>query len=85
MAMGMIWIRFDMFAQYGVDALNEQPETEETVKKWNKGFWMKMRKRMGTPSSYGFNLYDDIDIDLKELRKDLYENYGPIIQLIVSW
>jgi hypothetical protein len=79
------WIRLDTFAQYGVDALEEQPETDATVKTWNRSFWMKMRTSMGTRSPYGFNLFDDISMpELSEWRNDIYKKYGPTIQLMVS-
>lgn len=83
MALGIAWIRLNTFAQYGVAALEEQPETEATVKSWNRNFWMKMRTTMGSPSPYGFNLFDNIDINIAEWRNDIYTNYGPTIQIIV--
>ncbi|GAN06987.1 hypothetical protein MAM1_0144c06477 [Mucor ambiguus] len=84
MAIGILVVRLDMFAQYGVEALEEQPETDATVKSWNRNFWMKMRTTMGTRSPYGFNLFDDIDISLNEWKTDLYTKYGPTIQIILS-
>lgn len=85
MAIGILVVRLDMFAQYGVEALEEQPETDATVKSWNRNFWMKMRTTMGTRSPYGFNLFDDIDISVNEWKTDLYTKYGPTIQIIVSF
>ncbi|KAF1803376.1 hypothetical protein V8B55DRAFT_1504990 [Mucor lusitanicus] len=84
MAIGILVVRLDMFAQYGVEALEEQPETDATVKSWNHNFWMKMRTTMGTRSPYGFNLFDDIDISVNEWKTDLYTKYGPTIQIILS-
>lgn len=84
MALGIVRIRLDTFAQYGVQALEEQPETEATVKSWNRNLWMKMRTTMGSPSPYGFNLFDNIDINIMEWRNDIYTNYGPIAQVILS-
>jgi hypothetical protein len=84
LAIGILVVRLDMFAQYGVDALEEQPETDATVKSWNRNFWMKMRTTIGTRSPYGFNLFDDIDISVNEWKTDLYTKYGPTIQIIVS-
>jgi hypothetical protein len=79
-------IRLDTFAQYGVDVLEEHPETDATVKSWNRSFWMKMRTTMGTRSSYGFNLFDDISmLELSEWRNDIYKKYGPTFQLMVSF
>ncbi|KAI8643547.1 hypothetical protein BD408DRAFT_414752 [Parasitella parasitica] len=84
MVIGLLVVRFDMFAQYGIEALGEQPETDATVKSWNRNFWMKMRTSMGTRSPYGFNLFDDIDISVTEWRADLYTKYGPKTQIILS-
>ncbi|CAO3624615.1 unnamed protein product [Mucor hiemalis] len=84
MALGIVWIRLDTFAQYGVEALEEQPETEATVKSWNRNLWMKMRTTIGSPSPYGFNLFDNIDINIMEWRNDIYTSYGPIAQVILS-
>lgn len=84
LAIGISVVRLDMFAQYGVEALEEQPETDATVKSWNRNFWMKMRTTIGTRSPYGFNLFDDIDISVTEWKTDLYKKYGPTIQIIVS-
>ncbi|KAL9547032.1 hypothetical protein MBANPS3_006374 [Mucor bainieri] len=84
MAIGILVVRLDMFAQYGVEALEKQPETDATVKSWNRNFWMKMRTTMGTRSPYGFNLFDDIDISVDEWKTDLYTKYGPTIQIILS-
>ena len=84
MAIGIAWIRLETFAEYGVETLEKQPETEATVKSWNRNFWMKMRTTIGTPSPYGFNLYDNVDINISEWRNEIYTNYGPTMQLIVS-
>lgn len=84
MAIGIAWIRLDAFAQYGIDALEEQPETDATVKSWNRGFWMKMRTTTGTSLPYkGFNILNDLNIS--EWRNSIYTQYGPTIQLVVSY
>lgn len=72
-----------MFAQYGVDALEVQPETDATVKSWNRNFWMKMRTNISSKSTYGFDLFTDISIS--EWRDTIYTKYGPTIQLIVRY
>ncbi|CEP10279.1 hypothetical protein [Parasitella parasitica] len=84
MAVCLLIVRLDMFAQYGVEALEQQPETDATVKSWNRNIWMKMRNTMGTRSPYGFNLFDDIDISVTEWKTDLYTKYGPKMQIILS-
>ncbi|KAG2236230.1 hypothetical protein INT48_008590 [Thamnidium elegans] len=78
----IIWVRLNMFAQYGVDALEVQPETDATVKSWNRSFWMKMRTNISSKSTYGFDLFNDISIS--EWRDTIYTKYGPTIQLILS-
>ncbi|KAI9267671.1 hypothetical protein EDC94DRAFT_582374 [Helicostylum pulchrum] len=79
---GIIWVRLDMFAQYGVDALEVQPETDATLKSWNRSFWMKMRTNINSKSAYGFDLFTDISIS--EWRDTIYTKYGPTIQLVLS-
>lgn len=79
----IIWVRLNMFAQYGVDALEVQPETDATVKSWNRSFWMKMRTNISSKSTYGFDLFNDISIS--EWRDTIYTKYGPTIQLVVRY
>ncbi|KAI9487493.1 MAG: hypothetical protein EXX96DRAFT_535650 [Benjaminiella poitrasii] len=82
LTLGIIWVRLDMFAQYGVDVLEEQPENDATVKSLNQNFWRKMKSTMLTQSPYGFTVFDDIP--LAEWRNDIYTKYGPMVQLILS-
>lgn len=71
-----------MFAQYGVDALEVQPETDATVKSWNRSFWMRMRTTLNSKPNYGFDLFNDISIS--EWRDTIYTKYGPPIQHMVT-
>lgn len=77
---GILFIRLDMFAEYGVEALDQQPETEATVKSWDRTLWIKMKTRMKTPES------SDVanDMSLMEWRNKIYTMYGPKMQVIVS-
>lgn len=77
---GILLIRLDMFAEYGVDALEQQPEAEATVKSWDRSLWMKMKTRMKVSDD------SDIatDISLVEWRNKIYTKHGPKIQVIVS-
>ncbi|KAI7893134.1 uncharacterized protein EV154DRAFT_502575 [Mucor mucedo] len=83
LAIGIAWVRLDTFAQYGIDALEEQPETDATVKSWDRGFWMKMRTTVAKNSQYKpFDLFNDLNIS--EWRNSIYTEYGPTIQLVLS-
>lgn len=70
-----------MFAEYGVDTLEQKPETEATVKSWDRSLWMKMKTRMKAA-----NDSSDIanDMSLIEWRNKIYTKYGPKMQMILS-
>ncbi|KAI7907143.1 uncharacterized protein BX663DRAFT_494973 [Cokeromyces recurvatus] len=80
-ALGIIWIRIDMFAQYGVDVLEEQPGNDTMMKSLNQHFWRKMKSTMLAQSYYGSTVFDDAL--LAEWRNDIYTKYGPMLQLIL--
>lgn len=82
LAICIAWVRLDTFAQYGIDALEEQPGTDATVKSWNRSFWMGMRITMDNSQYKGFDLFNDLNIS--EWRNSIYTQYGPTIQLVVK-
>jgi hypothetical protein len=80
-ALGIMYVRLDMFAQLGVETLDENPKTDATVKSWNHNFWMRMKTPFTNQPHYGFNFFDDMPTS--EWRTDVYKRYGPLFQMMV--
>ncbi|KAI8883304.1 hypothetical protein K501DRAFT_249843 [Backusella circina FSU 941] len=81
-ALGIIYVRLDMFAQLGVETLDENPKTDATVKSWNHNFWMRMKTPFTNQPHYGFNFFDDMPTS--EWRTDVYKRYGPLFQMMLT-
>jgi uncharacterized protein YdgA (DUF945 family) len=75
---GMLYVRLDMFAEYGVETLEQQPETEATIKSMDRSTWMKMKTRMKEDSDIANGM------TATEWRNKLHKEYGPKMQMIVN-
>jgi len=74
-------LKIQSYAQYNLDVLGDELESDNSLKKWHRDVWTSIK------SSYNNALPNHKPFEGKSLgdwKDDVYDNYGPVIQLMLS-
>ncbi|KAI8973850.1 hypothetical protein BDB01DRAFT_908989 [Pilobolus umbonatus] len=74
-------LRLGIYAQYNLDVLGDELESDDALKRWNRNIWLKTKIMFDNTMPSDTLFEGKTIVDWKD---DVYEKYGPVVQLTMG-